>query len=566
MSLVVRPGGARPRVVSDLEGMSVTQPAEEMALPPTALELSQALLELGPRLASADVPEAAAEALAAVLERALAATPLCWRGEPLFASERQALRVADEVRRSGQVGVCRIDGPKPFVLLLPIRTQAPALELLAFQRRSPFSPLEQSLAALGKAQLEAALDKRALADALLDCRTQLAQSERLKSIGQLASGVAHDFNNLLMVISATAEVMSDAFPPEHVCATQLNLILDTSHRAAELTRKLLRFSRKAPPAVKPIDMHEVLGTVREFLAHGIDRSITLSLSLCEGPCVVDADATELGNAILNVCLNARDAMPDGGLLKITTSRVELDAQACAARFRGCQPGPFVRLEVKDTGTGMDEQTLARAFDPFFTTKDPGRGTGLGLPVVLAAVREHKGGVLLESESGGGTSCSILLPLREPGFCESSSSDPDSRRMAALRVLLVDDEPGVCLTAAQLMRQLGHKVQALCSGEKALSHLRVHSSGYDLLVLDVMMPRPTGLELHRTLNHEGIDLPTIFVSGSTDLALGGSVDAASGAVLLAKPFRQAELALAIGRCMQAWQSRTQAAVTAALRAG
>jgi CheY-like chemotaxis protein len=318
--------------------------------------------------------------------------------------------------------------------------------------------------------------------------------------------------------------------------------------------------------VKPIDVHEVLGTVREFLAHGIDRRITLSLSLCEGPCVVDADATQLGNAILNVCLNARDAMPDGGLLKITTSRIELDAQACAGPFRGCEPGPFVRLEVKDTGTGMDEKTLAQAFDPFFTTKEPGRGTGLGLPVVLAAVREHKGGVLLESQLGSGTHCSIVLPLSELAYAESSSSGPDSRRMAALRVLLVDDEPGVCLTAAHLTRQLGHNVQALCSGEKALSHLRVHSSGYDLLVLDVMMPHPTGPEVHQALCDEGIDLPTIFVSGSTDLALAGSLDDASGAVLLAKPFRQAELALAIARCMEAWQSRTHVAVTAALRAG
>jgi CheY-like chemotaxis protein len=214
---------------------------------------------------------------------------------------------------------------------------------------------------------------------------------------------------------------------------------------------------------------------------------------------------------------------------------------------------------------MDEKTLARAFEPFFTTKAPGRGTGLGLPVVLAAVRDHKGGVLLESEPGGGTSCSILLPLGECGYAESSQSVPASRRMATLRVLLVDDEPDVCLTAAQLLRQLGHNVQALCSGEKALSHLRVHSSGYDLLVLDVMMPHPTGLEVQRALSLDGIDLPTLFMSGSSDPSFDRSSEGDASGVFLPKPFRQADLALAIARCMDAWHGRAQGVVTE-LRAG
>src|SRR5690606_26070249 len=238
--------------------------------------------------------------------------------------------------------------------------------------------------------------------------------------------------------------------------------------------------------------------------HGIDRRIRLDVSLCDGPCVLDADPTQLESALLNVCLNARDAMPDGGVLGIATRRVELDAAACAARYPGCEPGTFVRIDVTDTGMGPD--TLARAFDPFFTTKEPGRGTGLGLPVVLASAREHKGTVVLESAAGAGTTCSILLPLAEPAAAARGSSAPGPRRFPALRILLVDDEPQVCLTAARLMRKLGHNVQALCSGEKALGHLRVHASGYDLLVFDLMMPHPTGLELHRALTREGIDRP------------------------------------------------------------
>jgi signal transduction histidine kinase/ActR/RegA family two-component response regulator len=546
--------------------MIVTQAAYEpgeLAVPgelPTPLGLSQVLLELAPRLAAASSGHDTVELCAEVLGRVLSATSRRWPSPSFVSDDREARRLADEVRHSGRVSTCRVEDHEPFLLMLRICGPASPPELIALQRRTPFSELEQSLVQLAASQVEAALDRRALHDELLECRTQLEQSERLKSVWQLASGMAHDFNNLLMVISAAAEVVGDAFPPEHPSASHLSLILDTSHRAAELTRKLLRLSRKAQAVHKPVDVHEVLDTVRDLLAHGIDRRITLSLSLCEEPCVISADATQLGNAILNVCLNARDAMPEGGLLEIKTSRVELDADDCTARFPGCEPGHFVRLEVKDTGTGMDESTLARAFEPFFTTKEPGRGTGLGLPVVLAAVRELRGDVLLSSTPGGGTSCSILLPLSESALGEASATGPDSRRMKALRVLLVDDEPGVCLTAAQLMRQLGHNVQALCSGEKALSHLRVHSSGYDLLVLDVRMPHPTGLEVYQALRLEGIDLPTIFVSGTTDVPLGGAVGDGIGAVLLAKPFRQAELALAIARCMEAWQSRTRVAIT------
>jgi CheY-like chemotaxis protein len=296
-------------------------------------------------------------------------------------------------------------------------------------------------------------------------------------------------------------------------------------------------------------LHEVLGAVREFLAHALDRRITLGLSLAAGPCVVEADSTQLQNALLNICLNSRDAMPDGGLLKISTQRVELDAEACDRAVLEGKPGSYVRIEVRDTGTGMDEQTLKHAFDPFFTTKEPGRGTGLGLSVVFGAIREHGGAVSLDSRPGHGTSCVILLPLIERARPEVGALAPLARPAGSLRVLLLDDEPGVCRTAAQLMRQLGHNVQALRNGEKALNHLRTHSSGYDLLVLDVMMPHPTGVEVHRALVDDGIVLPTVFVSGYTEQHLLEGISDDNGVVFLQKPFRQSELARAIARCME-----------------
>jgi signal transduction histidine kinase/ActR/RegA family two-component response regulator len=555
-------------VVSDELVMTGTERTHQPNGSATVVDQLWVLRELGERLAGCGSSEAAVELAAEAIGLCLGASWQRPRAEGNAEDQRDCRRAIERARAAGRAvssGAWGEDGEAFYLVALPALPSAP-FEALCFRRKAPFSELEQSLAALGLATLQAALRHRVSLDELRDSRVQLEQSQRLETIGQLASGVAHDFNNLLMVISAAAEVVSDSLSPDDPSTPQLGLILDTSHRAAELTRKLLVFSRKGRPVTRSVDVHDVLGTVREFLAHGIDRRITLQLSLCDGPCMVAADPTQLGNAILNICLNARDAMPDGGLLRISSQRVELGAEVCQSRYVGCEPGAFVRLEIKDTGTGMDAQTLARAFEPFFTTKAPGRGTGLGLPVVLASMREHKGSVVLDSQPGGGTTCSLLLPLVSEAASVVGGSAPESTRTAALRVLLVDDEPDVCLTAAQLMRQLGHNVQALCSGEKALSHLRVHATGYDLLVLDLMMPHPTGPEVYRALAKEGIQLPTLFVSGSMDQPLLGALARQPGVAFLQKPFRQAELALAIAHCSEAWHAARVQAAPDALCAG
>ncbi len=523
---------------------------------------ASSLLNLTERVAAATTAEACIEAFGAALATALGTGAYeRWKGGLCPELDPAAGPSVEESRRSGKVSMYQaqpLSNGKRFGLIVPLGMGKSPPDLLVFQRPARFTEEDQAVAALALAFLQSALRAQAAKHELLESQAQLQQSERMKAIGQLAGGVAHDFNNMLMVISAAAEVMSDTLVPEDPCAAHVKLILDSSHRAAELTQKLLALSRKGRSAMKPVDLHEVLGAVREFLAHTIDRRITLQLSLMAGACLVDADSTQLQNALLNICLNARDAMPGGGLLKIASQRVELDAEACKAELSECKPGSYVRLDVRDTGTGMDEQTLEHAFDPFFTTKDPGRGTGLGLSVVLAAIREHGGAVLLESRPGQGTCCSLLLPLIASRRSEVGALAPLSRPSGSCRVLLLDDEPGVCRTAAQLMRQLGHNVQALRSGEKALSHLRVHASGYDLLVLDVMMPHPTGIEVHRALCDDGIVLPTVFVSGYTEQHLLEGIVEGDGIVFLQKPFRQAELASAITRCLETARPGAKAA--------
>jgi signal transduction histidine kinase/ActR/RegA family two-component response regulator len=532
---------------------------KHLALPPAQTltpPCQSALLELGRRLELAESADAAIETTAWSLADCFGAAWHRGCAELESADERDGCAALEPARKSGPLPspAGSSAGSTCCTLALPIRSASAPFELLTFQRGGPFTDAERSTAELAACLLAAALRRLAALGALRDSRTQLEQSERIKCIGQLASGVAHDFNNLLTVISAAAEVMSDTLGAEHPSAAQLGLILDTSHRAAQLTRKLLAFSRKGRPAMAATNVHDVLDTVRELLVLGMDRRISLQLVRCAGPCLVLADASSLGNAILNLCLNARDAMPTGGVLRITTQRIELDAAACAAEYSSCRPGAHVHLEIHDSGTGMDAATLARVFEPFFTTKEPGRGTGLGMPIALAAVREHKGGVFIRSQLGAGTSCTLLLPLLDAAGAEAPASSPASRRKRSLRVLLVDDEPDVCLTAARLMRKLGHNVQALCSGEKALSHLRVHSLGYDVLVLDVMMPHPSGLELHRALHRDGIELPTVFMSGSSCAEHDGTPAERDGVVFLAKPFRQTELADAIARSVESFDER------------
>ena len=524
-----------------------------------------ALLELGRFLESAESTDAAIEGVGLRLAEAFCSS---WQREAaeLGPADFAGRDPIERAQQTGEVSARADVRAGRATLAVPIRSVAAPFEVLVFQREVPFDEAEREAAELGAFLLASTLRRLAALGALRDSRTQLEQSERIKCVGQLASGVAHDFNNLLMVISAAAEVVSDALGAGHPSAAQLGLILDTSHRAAQLTRKLLAFSRKNRPAMAATNINDVLDTVRELLVLGIDRRINLQLVRCAGPCLVLADASSLGNAILNLCLNARDAMPAGGALRLSTERVELDAVACATAYPSCLPGPHVRVEIQDSGTGMDEQTLERAFEPFFTTKEPGRGTGLGLPIALAAVREHKGGVFIRSQPGAGTTCTLLLPLLDASGPEATASAPSSRHLRSLRVLLVDDEPDVCLTAARLMRQLGHNVQALCSGEKALNHLRVHAGGYDVLVLDVMMPHPSGLELHRTLLRDGIALPTVFMSGSTGAEHDGAPPERGGVVFLAKPFRQTELADALARSLDSFDERSAVRASPRLRAG
>lgn len=482
--------------------------------------------------------------------------PVTWETWVSERNEDADLRHAAESARREQVIVVHEVEPEAgrrHCLLLPVARCGGQPELLVLERAERFSEADQAIAQLSLSFLNAALSSQAAANELRESQERLNQSERMKSIGQLAGGVAHDFNNMLMVMSAAAEVMGDKLPRDHECAAHLQLIVNTSHRAAELTQKLLAFSRKRRLAKRVMDVNEVLVTVCEFLSHALGPRISLKRSLCPGPFLIDADGTQLQNVLLNICLNARDAMPDGGVLHVSSEVRELSETEVRVRVPEGRPGPYVCIQVEDTGTGMDSGTLKHAFDPFFTTKEPGRGTGLGLSVVFGSVREHGGSVRLDSAVGRGTRCTLLLPSSGGALVEGATEAPIRVVQRGLRVMLVDDDPAVCRTTAQLMRQLGYKVQALHSGQRALLHLLGHSASYDLLMLDVTMPDPSGIDVYRELAAADIRLPTVFVSGYGAEALLEELSARRDVVSLRKPFRQRELAAAIARCVSTGDS-------------
>ncbi len=521
-------------------------PASVDANPREDTVILQGALRLAEGISAGATADACLSQFATGLARELSAAVDVWPGSPSAenpCSPAALVRAARGDRLVQHAG----EGSDRSAVLVPLPREGLVAQLVVLHRAAPFRAGELSLIEHAQSFLRIALSAQASMARLRETEAQLRQSERVQSVGQLAGGVAHDFNNMLMVLTAAAEVMRDGLGPDHRHAPHVRLILETSHRAAELTRKLLGFSRKSRMSLEVLDVHELLATVRELLEHTLDRRIRIAMSSSEGMGRIRADATHLQSALLNLCLNARDAMPAGGELSIRLRRAELTEEEAREALPSGAAGPCVAIEIEDTGVGMDERTLKRVFDPFFTTKEPGAGTGLGLSVVLATVREHGGAVRLSSRPGVGTRCTVLLPRADgPGAARSVAPGSAALEARALKILLVDDEPGVCRATAHWLRQLGHNVRALRDGARALRHLLTHFGDYDLLVLDVVTPRPTGIEVYQQLAQAGARLPTVFVSGSHEPDAVVEAERRPDVVFLQKPFRQAELERAIAR--------------------
>ena len=370
---------------------------------------------------------------------------------------------------------------------------------------------------------------------------QSRQSQHLESLGQLTGGVAHDFNNLLTVIQGNAELLTEllvAQPPLHKLAS---LIGEAAERSAELTRRLLAFARKQALDPKAVNLNQLLTGLEALLRRSLGGHIEIDLLLAPDLWLTRVDPGQLENAVLNLAINARDAMPNGGILMIGTQNVQLD-EAQALRSGLDRNGRYVLLTVKDTGTGIAAEHLPHVFEPFFTTKETGKGTGLGLAMVYGFVNQSLGHISVESAPGAGTQLSIYLPRLSDAAAiprPAAADGPAAGRGEC--VLLVEDDPMVRAYAQSQLQQLGYQVLVACNGIDGLALLRQHSN-IDLLFTDVVMPGGmSGRDLADAAHQLRPQLPVLYTSGypADSIVRDGQLEA--GVLLLSKPYRRRELA-------------------------
>lgn len=370
---------------------------------------------------------------------------------------------------------------------------------------------------------------------------QLLHAQKLESVGRLAGGVAHDFNNLLSVIMGYGEIVLSQLDRLDPMREDVQQILDAGRKASELTRQLLAFSRRQPLKPVVLDLNGVLEDLEKILRRVIGEDIELELRLSEGLGRVMADLGQMEQVIMNLAVNARDAMPDGGRLIIETREAELD-DAFARIHPGVTLGRHVLLRVTDTGCGMEKEVLDQAFEPFFTTKEKGKGTGLGLSTVYGIVKQSGGEILARSEPGNGATFEIYLPRveGEPEAKQGPRAEAEAWGAGA-HILLVEDDPSVRGLTERMLETLGYRVTAAAAGGEALLLVEEEGLRPDLLMTDVVMPGMDGAALAGRLQRTRPGLKVLYMSGYTDDAIvhRGVLD--SGTSFLPKPFSLQDLA-------------------------
>jgi PAS domain S-box-containing protein len=368
----------------------------------------------------------------------------------------------------------------------------------------------------------------------------LRQSQKMEAIGRLAGGIAHDFNNLLQVISGYSDLLQRRLTRHPTLSRYVQEIKNVSEQGAVLTRQLMTVSRKPSFQPQVLDFEGIISNIIPILRRLLGEDIELIASVTPGLGQTTADAGQLEQVILNLVLNARDAMPQGGRLVLEAVHVELDA-ALAARLGGILPGEYIRFVVSDTGCGMDEETQTHIFEPFFTTKDPGKGTGLGLFTVYGIVNQNGGNLQVESTPGVGTRFSIHLPrVAVPVTEVKIKPAPKLASHADETILLVEDEQVVRDLVGQVLQSKGYAVLEATSGEHALQLSSAHQGPIHLLVADVVLPGLSGPEVAAQLIAARPELRVIYMSGYTPEIIMRYGISENHRLFLQKPFRPATL--------------------------
>ncbi len=342
----------------------------------------------------------------------------------------------------------------------------------------------------------------------------LHQSRKMDAIGQLAGGVAHDFNNQLTGIVGFADLLRRELDDKPMLAHFCDNILLTAKRAADLTAQLLAFARKGKYLSVEVDLHRLIFEVVSILKHCIDKRIAIKQMLNAGISTTIGDPSQLHNAILNLALNARDAMPDGGEMVFATDVVELDKAYCASKPYAISPGCFIRLCVTDTGIGMDESLQKKIFEPFFTTKEQGKGSGMGLAAVYGTMKNHHGAISVYSEPDHGSSFKLYLPVLDPEGRETTTAiDQNSKPVRQpLSILLVDDKDIICNVGCMMLEKLGHTVTLCTNGKEAVDLYKQKRHAIDLVILDMVMPVMNGHDAFQAMKKIDPNVKALLSSG------------------------------------------------------
>jgi signal transduction histidine kinase len=378
-------------------------------------------------------------------------------------------------------------------------------------------------------------DRRAAEEALRQSEAQLRQAQKMEAVGRLAGGVAHDFNNLLTVITGRTQLLLTQIGTDPVRRRELELIEQTAERAASLTKQLLAFSRKQVLQPSRLDLNTVVAELASLLRRLIGEDVELTLRATPDLPPVHADRAQIEQVVVNLVVNARDAMPRGGRLAISTGTLK-------AMGLGSDPvprGEWVTLAVSDTGHGIARESQPLVFEPFFTTKGPGKGTGLGLSIVYGIVEQSGGRIALESEPGRGTTFTVYMPVAVERTTDAVARTAPAPTRGHETVLLVEDEPEVRRLTREILETQGYAVLEAADGVTALRTARDHRGPIDLLLTDVVMPGLRGHEVAQALAATGRRPRVLYISGYPDL--GGADSAIGERSLLPKPFSPAELA-------------------------
>jgi PAS domain S-box-containing protein len=372
---------------------------------------------------------------------------------------------------------------------------------------------------------------------------QFRQTQKMEAVGRLAGGIAHDFNNLLTSILGYSRLVADDFEEGHPAKKDMEEVIHAGERAAALTKQLLAFSRKQMIEPRPINVNAIVLDMDKLLRRTLGEDVELITLIDNEMGCINADAGLIEQTIMNLAVNARDAMPKGGSLTLQTATIRFDEKQCRGRINA-EPGEYVMVSVRDTGMGMSSETRDHCMEPFFTTKEKGKGTGLGLSIVYSIVKQFGGFIDIESSPGMGTDIRMYLPAVDAAACETGTRDRVALPRGTETILVVEDEETVRRLAVRILESLGYQVLQARHGGEALLICERFEKPIQLVLSDVVMPHLGGQELIERLRKIRHDFKVLYMSGFTDESFVRNAKDGQEVALLLKPFTQETLAVRV----------------------